>query len=380
MNNPHTEITANTNSKKNILLLINNLTGGGAELVVCNLCRHINRELFNVAVCHLKERGYRGDVLLAEGYDIVGLPGYNPSKTNYFTFLELRKLLKQKNIDLVHSHSTDALLDLALNKCFSKRLKAVHTFHYGNYPNYEKKYLMLEKIAWRKTDIVVAVGNEQRRAVTTTFGIPKDRIVTVWNGVEPNKPALETELMNFLPKNKLIIGSLSTCIPQKGLHYLLDVIHQLKRKRNDFALLLVGDGPLRKELEERSREMGLSDTIIFLGWVANAPSTILPAFDIFIQSSLWEAMSMVILEAMAAGKAIVATDVGENKHVLNHGVSGFLTQPKDVKGMVQSVELLLDNQNLRNSIGQKASETFNQLFTVDLMARNYEKLYQKLLS
>ena len=80
-----------------------------------------------------------------------------------------------------------------------------------------------------------------------------------------------------------------------------------------------------------------------MGWVTEAPARILPLFDIFIQTSLWEAMSMVILEAMAAGKPIVATEVGENRHVIKHGESGFLSQPGDTKAMAGYVERLLNN-------------------------------------
>jgi len=368
-----------SNQKKNILLLINDITGGGAELVVSNLCRHIDRSLFNVTVCHLKQRGYRGEALHAEGYDVVGLPGYCTGKTDYFSFLKLHQLLKRKQIDLVHSHSIDALIDSALCRLIYPKVKTIHTFHFGNYPHYNKKYLLMERIFCRIPNRLVAVGNEQKRAIITTFNIPESSITTIWNGVEPNKQSIDWDLVKSLPKEKLIIGSLSTCIPQKGLHYLLDIASILKQKRNDFAILVVGDGYLRPELQKRCNELNLSDTVFFLGWVSEAPARILPIFDIFIQSSLWEAMSMVILEAMAAGKPIVATEVGENGHVIKHGGSGFLSQPGDAKTMAGYVEQLLDNADIRNSMAHKARKAFELDFTVNLMAQHYEQLYKEIL-
>jgi glycosyltransferase involved in cell wall biosynthesis len=185
--------------------------------------------------------------------------------------------------------------------------------------------------------------------------------------------------LESLPKGKLILGSISTFIPQKGLDYLLDIAVVLKQKRKDFIVLIVGDGPLRPDLEKRCNQLNLSDTVFFLGWLKDAPSRILPLFDIFVQSSLWEAMSMVILESMAEGKPIVATEVGENRHVIEHGESGFLSQPGDTQTMAGHIELLLDNAETRNSMGLKARESFESNFTVDLMARRYEQVYNEVL-
>ena len=365
--------------KKNVLLLINDLTGGGAELVVYNLCRNINRSLFNITVCHTKQRGYRGDYLHAQGYDIVGLPGYQEGKVDYLSFLKLYRLLKTKEIDLVHSHSTDGLIDSALCRIVYPKVKAVHTFHFGNYPHYNKRYLFMEKMFCGIPNKLIAVGNEQKRAIQVTFGLSEDRITTVWNGVEPGRESIDWTLLKSVPKGKKIIGSLSTCIPQKGLDDLLDVAFVLKQKRNDFIILIVGDGPLRSDLEKRCNEFNLSDTVFFLGWVKDAPSRILPLFDIFVQSSLWEAMSMVLLEAMAAEKPIVATDVGENRHVIKHGESGYLSEPRDINTMARFIDQLLSSSDLRVNIAHKAKRVLSGSFSADIMARNYEKLYKETL-
>jgi hypothetical protein len=91
--------------KKNVLIVISSLTGGGAEYVAANLCRHVDNNLFNVAVCHLKEKGERGVSLAEEGYDVIGITGEQPGRTRYLSFLKLRQLIQQKKIDIIHSHS-----------------------------------------------------------------------------------------------------------------------------------------------------------------------------------------------------------------------------------------------------------------------------------
>jgi glycosyltransferase involved in cell wall biosynthesis len=198
--------------------------------------------------------------------------------------------------------------------------------------------------------------------------------------VENSKSQYDQVLMQQYNSNgKVLIGSISTFIEQKGLFQLLDVMSELKKRRDDFICVIVGDGPLRPQLEERHRKLGLGDSVRFMGWIKNASITVLPALDIFVQSSLWEAMSIVVLEAMGAGKAIIVTDVGDNKHVVDNGKNGILVEKKDVAGMVEKLEQLIIDERLRKKLGQQAQEKVNRECTVTQTARNHEKLYREIL-
>ena len=366
--------------KKNVLIVISSLTGGGAEYVAANLCRHVDNNLFNVAVCHLKEKGERGASLAEEGYDVVGIAGEQPGRTRYLSFLKLRQLIQQKKIDIIHSHSIDALIDCSLCRLTMGNVKHLHTFHYGNYPNPSRKYHFMEKLFQSVPDKLIAVGIEQRKTIQKTFGIPDHRITTIWNGVENTKSQYDQVLMQQYNSNgKVLIGSISTFIEQKGLFQLLEVMSELKKRRDDFICVIVGDGPLRPQLEERHRKLDLGDSVRFMGWIKNASITVLPALDIFVQSSLWEAMSIVVLEAMGAGKAIIVTDVGDNKHVVDNGKNGILVEKKDVAGMVEKLEQLIIDERLRKKLGQQAQEKVNRECTVTQTARNHEKLYREIL-
>jgi glycosyltransferase involved in cell wall biosynthesis len=168
-------------------------------------------------------------------------------------------------------------------------------------------------------------------------------------------------------------------IEQKGLTHLLDVIHILKKRHNNFVIVIAGEGRLRNELEEKSKRLGLEDTVFFLGWLGNAASKILPVIDIFIQSSLWEAMSMVLLEAMAAGRPIVTTNVGENSHVIDSGENGFVVGPGDVHAMAEALEKLILNEELRARFGLRAKQKYEKYFTAEIMTRNYERIYLDIL-
>ncbi len=369
-----------TATKKNILLVIWSISGAGAELVVANLCRHLDPDRFNVSCCHLQARGERGEELAAQGYDIVGLPGYDPHRPDYLSFLKLRQVVRAKKIDLIHSHNVQPLIDASLCRLTLPRVKMVHTFHFGNYPHLPPRYLFMEKLLCRVPSQLVAVGHRQARQIQHTFHLPAHRVQTIYNGVVPlsgNGDA--AAIARYLKPDRVVIGALSTFIKQKGIDDLLAAAARLKQTRDDFLIVLVGDGPLRAELMAQSRAMGLDGTVVFPGWIKDAAGRVLPLCDIFLQTSLWEAMSMVVLEAMCAGLPIVATDVGENKAIVTAADAGFIVPPKDVEAMTGHLGKLIDDKILRQRLGQNAKRAFDAHYGVETMARQYEQLYLKVL-
>jgi glycosyltransferase involved in cell wall biosynthesis len=374
-----TNQVSDKSGRKNILLVISSISGAGAELVVANLCRTINRELFNVSVCHLKERGEKGEQLCSEGYDIVALPGKNPGKTNYFSFLTLKKLLLEKDIDLLHSHDRASLFDCAQAKIITPRVKLLHTFHFGNYPHIPKRHLLLEGFFSRFVDQLVAVGHGQKKQISTTFKIQENRIKTIYNGIQP-LPYTPPEKATDGIDTPLIIGAMSTFTQQKGISYLLEIALKIKNAEGRAVFWVAGDGPLRPQLEKDKKAMGLDEHVLFLGWIPDAAQKILPQIDIFLQTSLWEAMSVAILEAMSAGKPVVATDVGENRIITEKASSGFIVKPRDTEETVRHLLQLIDNRELRLELGKNGRTAVNSLYNVDTMTKNYEETYSTLVT
>jgi glycosyltransferase involved in cell wall biosynthesis len=329
----------------------------------------------------LQLHGPIGRKLSKDGFNVFMLPQFKLFPLNYFSFIKLTAIVRHHKIDIIHSHDTASLVESALCRMIASNVKLVHTFHFGNYPNLPGNNMFLEKCFWRVPDSLIAVGNVQRVAIQKALKIPDHRIITIWNGIEKKEAAIDHNVVNrFSHTEKIVIGSLSTLIEQKGLSYLLDVAALLKKRNNRFIFVVVGGGPLQEELEAKSRQLGLQDTVYFLGWVEDAASRVLPFFDIFFQPSLWEAMSMVLLEAMAAGKPIVATNVGENRCIINEGESGFLVAPKDIQGMAMALEKLILQPDLRKKFGQAGRNKIDKYFNARTMAAAYEKVYQKVLS
>jgi len=360
--------------KTNLLIVAAGLGIGGAEVVIQHLARALDRDRFNLTLCCIKSIGPIGESLRAAGFDVVVLE--DDEKTGLTTFLKLRKLIRARNIDVVHSHTTDAFFDAGLCRLLSRRFRLLHTFHFGNYPHRSASHARFERIGSLLADRLVAVGDVQRQQIMAAYGFKPDRIGRVWNGVAlPAGQDGAPFRARIGVTDQVLVGVTSTMIEQKGLFDFLEVASRFREQADRVRFVIVGEGRLRAQLDERRRALGLEQQVVFAGWVPHANEVALPGFDIFFQPSLWEAMSIALLEAMAAAKAVVATSVGEAPHIVENGADGFLVEPRDIDGMEAALRRLVDDAGLRKRVGDAARAKVASRFTVERMARNYEEIY-----
>lgn len=366
--------------KYNLLLVASSLHIGGAEIVIRDLSRYLDRQRFNVTICHLKNRGPIGDDMRREGMEVVGIPKSKAIEVDYFSFVKLFRLIQERRIDILHTHTPHGLTDSAICKLLRPRLRLVHTFHFGNYPHEAARRMFMERVFGRLANQLVAVGDHQKQTIEDAYGWAPGTLMTIWNGVTPLKSEESLDLRSIIGgEPRPVIGAICTLYEQKGVTYLLDVAAELKRRGVRAAFVVAGEGPLRRELEEKRARLGLEDTVYLVGWVKDAAARLMPLCDIFFQPSLWEAMSVVILEALAAGKAIVATRVGENPRVLKDGVDGVLVESRDVTQMTNALQWLIKEPETRARLGREARRKFELTFTAERMARSYERLYLNVL-
>ena len=362
--------------KINLLIVAAGLGIGGAEVVIQHLARAIDRERFNLIICCIKGLGPVGEALRADGFEIVVLSEGPEEKSGLLTFLKLLKLIRSRRIDVVHSHTTDAFFDAALCRLLLRRMRHVHTFHFGNYPHRSASHTRFERIGSMFADRLVAVGDVQRKQIMAAYGFKPERIGRVWNGIAlPGAHDAAAFRARIGATDQVLVGITSTMIEQKGLFDFLEVASRFRDQAARVRFVIVGEGRLRAQLDERRRSLGLENSVVFAGWIPHANEVALPAFDIFFQPSLWEAMSIALLEAMAAAKAVVATTVGETPHIVEHGVDGLLVQPRDVDGMEAALRKITDDAEVRRRLGQAARAKVASRFTVERMARAYEEIY-----
>ena len=187
-------------------------------------------------------------------------------------------------------------------------------------------------------------------------------------------PDITTTINNItLPQEEISIGLASRLDSVKGIEYLLQAIPLVKAKtKNPFKVYILGDGPLEKKLIQISQKLNINDSIVFLGYQNNIPEW-LATWDIFVLPTLFEYHSIALLEAMRAGKAIIATTVGGNEESVTNHVEALTIPSKDSIALSEALIKLIENPQLRKKIGENARKRFLIEFTENTMKKNLIK-------
>jgi glycosyltransferase involved in cell wall biosynthesis len=173
-----------------------------------------------------------------------------------------------------------------------------------------------------------------------------------------------------------VIGCVAPLVPGKGLHHLVDATERVIKEVPDVRTVIVGGGELREPLERHIRERHLERHVLLAGFRCDAIE-MTRGFDVFAMSSVSEGMCTALVDAMAAGKAAVATDVGGIPEVMADGETGFLVPPRDDAAMAAKLVLLLRDTGLRHRMGQAAQRRAQARFSVDQMVRETASVYAR---
>ncbi len=194
----------------------------------------------------------------------------------------------------------------------------------------------------------------------------------------PQQPPAEIRAKLGIPADALVVGSVTRLSLQKAPLDLVDAFAEIHRKRPLTHFIIVGDGPLRPDVEAKIRELGLSDQITLTGLRRDVPE-LMAAFDIFVLSSLWEGLPRVLPQAMATGLPIVATRADGSAEAVAEGENGFLVQRGQPKALAGKVLLLLNDAELREKMGENG-RLHAHTFGARKMVQDIDTLYQKLLA
>jgi glycosyltransferase involved in cell wall biosynthesis len=217
----------------------------------------------------------------------------------------------------------------------------------------------------------------------SSAGVCPDRIKLIMNGVSfadpPNSIQSSTVRRTLgVSDGSYVIGCVASLIPVKAHTDLLNAFARLIKIIPDSLLLLVGDGPLRSDLELMAQNLGLQDTVKFLGYRSDARE-LYSAFDVFALISHSEGLPMAMLEAMAAALPVVVSAVGAIPAVITPMKNGLLTTPGDIDGIANILICLGNQHELRKMLGKCAYNDVVSQYSVQRMARDYEQVYQEVL-
>jgi len=304
-------------------------------------------------------------------------------------FFDIWRIIKKNKPIIVHTHTSKAGLLGRLAAKLARIPIIIHTPHghvfFGYFGPFKTKiFIILEKLASRITDKIVALTNREKEDYLS-FGImDEDKSVVIYSGIELNKykDLLLNEKQNLkkelgIPENSLIVGTAGRLVPVKGTEFLIEAAKYIISKYPDTFFIFTGDGPLEQDLKRKALEMDISENIILLGWRDDA-AKIISIYDVFVLPSLNEGMGRVLVEAMALGKPIVASNVGGIPDLVIHGKNGFLVPPKHPKELAKYIQIVIEDKEKREKM-RLAGKEMAMNFSAENMVEKIEKSYRELL-
>jgi glycosyltransferase involved in cell wall biosynthesis len=325
----------------------------------------------------LRKAGPLADGLRAAGIAVTVLP--NPGgKTDYQKYLKVARYLRMNNVDVVHTHNTEPLLDGAFGAALARIPTIVHTDHARSFPD-KRRYMIAEYIVSHLLYRFVAVSNATKHDLVRYERIPRRLLTIIPNGVDPYpylRPVDSRKVRRRfdIPPWGALVGVIGRLSPEKSVADALDAFGLVLRELPDSHCVIAGEGPCERLLREKARSLGILSRVHFLGGQSDI-ADIMRMLDVFLLSSVREGLPMALLEAMAGAKPTVATAVGGVPSAVAHGKTGLLVKAGDVDAMAEATVCLLSSQAMRAKFGQAARHRFQQRFSARIMTSAYERLY-----
>jgi glycosyltransferase involved in cell wall biosynthesis len=355
----------------------------GAEVLVREMIRGLSGRIEPTVLC-LDGIGPIGEALQAEGVPVVHL-GRRPG-LDWGVARRMAAEVRAREIEVLHAHQYTPFFYAALGKFFSGRPPAlILTEHGRHYPDvvstarWASNRFVLRHLA----DAVTGVSEFSLKGLRDADGFAGPRAIVIENGIDvdrygspPDASAMKARL--GLDPSRRLVANIARHHPVKDQKSLIEGFRAVAAARPDVDLLMVGDGPLRGELEALAVELGLTGRVHFLGVRDDVPD-LLRAADVFALTSLSEAASLTLMEAMASGLPVVVTDVGGNPELVRDGVDGLLVPRGDRRAIGSALLKILDDPALASAMGQAGRTSADRRFRLARTVENYLDLFRQVL-
>jgi len=384
-----------------VMHVILTLEQGGAQEVVRLLCEHAPPQWRVPLVVTFEDGPVRGQLeRLGVRVEVLGVRRHGIEAPHRFLAegaairRRLRELAEECDADVVQTHLLETLDFHALGLVRGARPRAVvWTIHNVEFlPDGSTPWLWLKQLGHRvlyrlqsgRVSAIVAVSASVRDAFVAATRVRPERVRVIANGVDlaraqagAERPALLAELGLDEPVAlALVVGRLAE---QKGHRVLVEAAARLAAERPQLHYLLVGEGPLQERLAEQVREAGLAERFHFLGVRSDVPR-LLAACDLFVQPSLWEGLSVALLEAMAAARPVVATAVSGTVQAMVPDETGLVVPPGDAAALAGAIARTLDDPAAAQRRAAAARERVRERFSVEAQVRSCSALYDSVRS
>lgn len=361
-----------------ILFLSTSSGPGGAERVISNLAASLDPKRFRAVLC-LFRPGWLQEQSESRGIRTFIIP--TKGMTDWRWASQFGRLLRQEQVDLIHAHEFDANVQGTFVAALTG-IPLIATVHGKNY-FWER---LRRRLAYRwvsRRATMVAVSEDLKQFIVEKVGVSPGRVKVLYNGVDTfphcdSASVAQCRKELGLPENHQIVGIVGNLYPVKGHQYLIESIPSVLAKCPNTTFVFAGRGQLEGELRAQAHRLGVEERVCFLG-LRQDIAKILAMLDVFVLPSLSEGLSMAILEAMIAGKAVVATAVGGNPELVLDGETGFLVPPRDSRMLAAKLITLLTDRQQAASFAEKSKRRAEEQFSLRIMVSSYQSLYDECL-
>lgn len=355
---------------------------GGTERMLLALLKNLDRERFEPFLCVLKPGGR----LLEEARKLnVETECLNvSSKFDFMVLSRLKSLLIRENPSVLHTFLFHAniLGRIAGSSC---RIPVIISSQ-RSVDEWRKFYhSVLDGWSSRFCHLIISNSEAGRRRLIEREKIPADKIITIHNGIDVSRFEIEIDVqkkrkeLGLDPDDK-VIGIIANLRRVKGHRYMFEALRDLHSRIKDvkIKLLVVGEGKLKRQLGDLADRLKIKDSVVFCGFRDDIPE-VLRAIDILVLPSLWEGFPVSVLEAMASGLPVVASDVGGVSEVVQNGRNGVLVRPADYRHLSTALYNLIREPERILRLGAEGKKLVGEKFTLKKMIEDTEDIYDKLL-
>jgi L-malate glycosyltransferase len=367
---------------KKILHIVEDLKVGGLEKILASIVLALDKTKYDVQVWCLARGGDIAQELIEKGISVRILKMesyYNP-----LNIVRLGLAMNRERFQLIHTHGYFAGTFGRLAAILA-RLPVIIAHVHGTDYDYSKRNLMIERFLSYFTDRIICISHAVERFITVNEGIRSEKTCLIYNAVATPDYFLNDHLRKEvraslgLDVEAIVIAIVASLTANKGHGILLTAFKEAFRSHPSIRLLIVGDGPLRKQLEMATRQLMMDQAVVFTG-IRQDVFSLLQTSDIFVLPSQdREGLGVALIEAMAVGLPVIGTNLGGIPEVIEDGENGFLVSPRNPEQLAEALKKLVNDQTLRTGMGLRGRQMYEEKFTLPRMIRQIETLYDHFL-
>lgn len=369
------------------LMLIAQSNGGVSEYLK-NFIRYVDKEKYDISLVVSYQYKIEMELFTNLGCNIhfVDMTREIQVIKDILCVREIKKIVKNINPDIIYAHSSKAgvLTRLAIN---SRKIPIVYNSHGWAFNMRTSKikktlYVIIEKVCAINTSKIVCISESEKESALKFNICSKNKLKTIYNGIDLNKTTKKDKenILNEIgfDKNSFIIGQVGRLDEQKNPLMFVDIAKELINKNVNACFLLVGDGKLRINVEERIKEYGLEEKFYITGWTSRVIDYI-SSMDMGLLTSRWEGFGLVLVEYMSLALPVIASNVDGIPNVIQNEYNGILCDCNEKMQFVNSIIRVMNDEKLKNKISRNGSIVAKKNFSIERVVNEHDKLFNEII-